>query len=125
MQSYGRLKSDVVFLANEIVALGGSLAGGYDRAAVEYWLEPSVLEESSPTPLPVKLAVALAICALKHSAALPVGQEDEKPIETLLPLLTRSEIQSSFTTGDLIQMRADSSVVLSPRVLNALTPVLA
>jgi len=125
MHSYDQLKSDVDLLAKEIVALGGSLGGGYDRAAVEYWLEPSVLGDSKPTPLPVKLAVAIAICTLKHAAALPVEPEDEEPIETLLPLLTPSQVQSSFSSPDLIQMHADSSAVLSPRLLNAVTPFLA
>ena len=125
MHSYSQVKRDVAGLAAEIVSLGGTLAGGFGRAEVEYWLESSVLPEAYPTPIELKLAAALAICSLKKEAGLTVEPEDEAAVQLLAQMLSTSTCKQAFAPQDVEAMQSDAMATLSLEARNAISSLLA
>ena len=91
MNSFQIVKKQVESIASETVSMGNSIAGSYERAADEFWLEPLSINSFGPSYL-VKFQAALAILKFCKNSNLSENHELKEIAMYLLGKLSDEEI---------------------------------
>jgi len=123
MHSYLDIRSDVEEIAAKELASGSTWEAGFGRAAVEYWFED--LRDDLVTPLPVKFAVAIAICDLKHKNIVqPDISEEIDALRELSEFVQKEDMAKVFPREELLHMEALSQRLLPQAIVSQIRSLL-
>ena len=118
--TYTELREDITSLVAETESYGNSVAGGFGRAFVEYWLEPGALEDVYPTPRPMKLMAVVAIFALMKERGVEPDERNQSVIHWLADNLSIGDLTGLYSRSDIDLMLADARDALPELLANKL-----